>query len=132
MKPRPDFRDGARAGTHDVSRCPELSAGQLANIAAAMGGNFDADTQQTVTQYFFTVPAEDVDVALHIEALRMRGCSTRTNCGIKSAARSSRKWRRTSGTRVRVLHEASNGHVSGTPYETMRSASRPSFDKLPA
>lgn len=41
--------------------------------AAAMGGMFDADTQQTVTEYVFTVPAEDLDVALHIESIRMRG-----------------------------------------------------------
>jgi zinc protease len=38
-----------------------------------MGGMFDADTQQTATQYFFTVPAEDLDVALHLESIRMRG-----------------------------------------------------------
>ena len=35
---------------------PGLSADQLANITAAMGGKFDADTQQTVTQYYFTGP----------------------------------------------------------------------------
>lgn len=52
---------------------PGLSANQLANIIATMGGMFDADTQQTVTQYFLTMPAEDLEVALHIEAIRMRG-----------------------------------------------------------
>lgn len=51
---------------------PGLSANQLANITAAMGGRFNADTQQTITQYFFTVPADDLEVALHIEAIRMR------------------------------------------------------------
>jgi zinc protease len=50
----------------------DLSADQLAAIAAAMGGQFDAATQQAVTQYMFTVPAEDLEVALHIEAIRMR------------------------------------------------------------
>src|SRR5579871_795111 len=52
---------------------PGLTADQLSAISAAMGGNFDADTQQTVTQYFFTVPSDDLDVALHVESLRMEG-----------------------------------------------------------
>jgi zinc protease len=49
-----------------------MSADQLSGIIAALGGNFNADTQQTVTQYFFTVPAADLEVALRVEAVRMR------------------------------------------------------------
>ena len=49
-----------------------LSAAQLSNIMALMGGDFNADTQQTVTQYFFTVPKDNLDVALNVEAIRMR------------------------------------------------------------
>jgi len=50
-----------------------LSASQLAAVTAGMGGRFDAQTQQSATQYFFTVPARDMDVVLHIEASRMQG-----------------------------------------------------------
>jgi zinc protease len=64
----------AHAQEHMMFRgSPNLSANQLAAISASMGGNFDADTQQTVTQYFFTVPSEDLDIALHVESLRMKG-----------------------------------------------------------
>ena len=56
---------------------PGLSAEQLADIGSVMGGRFNADTRQTVTQYFFTVPSEDLDVALHIEAARMQSVFTR-------------------------------------------------------
>ena len=51
---------------------PDLSADQLASVAAAMGGDFTADTQQSVTQFFFTMPKQDLDMALHIESLRMQ------------------------------------------------------------
>jgi zinc protease len=68
------FPGMAHAQEHMMFRgSPGLNAGQLADINAAMGGMSDADTQQTVTQYFFTVPSQYLDVALHIESIRMSG-----------------------------------------------------------
>jgi zinc protease len=68
------FPGMAHAQEHMMFRgSPGLSAAQLADLIAAMGGDFNADTRQTVTQYVCTVPADSIDLALYIEAVRMRG-----------------------------------------------------------
>ena len=110
---------------------PGLSADQLAAIIAAMGGEFNADTQQTVTQYLLTVPSADLDVALHIEAIRMRGVlDTEKTVGAGKGGH------RTGGcpglleSRVHLLHEAARGHVQGDALRAkVRLGAVASFDK---
>lgn len=50
-----------------------LSASQFSEISAVTGGEFNAVTQNEVTQFFFTMPAADLDIALHLEASRASG-----------------------------------------------------------
>jgi len=48
---------------------------QLAELGALLGGAYNADTTETVTQYTYTVLADDLGVVLRSEALRMGGLS---------------------------------------------------------
>ncbi|HUY11493.1 MAG TPA: insulinase family protein, partial [Candidatus Dormibacteraeota bacterium] len=50
-----------------------ISANQLTEIIGLTGGDFDADTQAEITQYFFTMPSQYLDVALRLEASRAQG-----------------------------------------------------------
>jgi zinc protease len=65
----PGFPGMAHAQEHMAFRgCAGMSADQTAAVYAEMGGQNNADTQQTITQYFATVPASDLDVALKAQA----------------------------------------------------------------
>jgi zinc protease len=62
----------AHAQEHMMYRgTPDLPTAQLGTIATALGGSFNAQTGDTVTQYQFTVPAADLDYVLRIESDRM-------------------------------------------------------------
>src|ERR1017187_8546311 len=66
------FPGMAHAQEHMAFRgCAGLTADQIAAIFAQLGGNQNADTQQTITQYFVTVPAQDLEVALRLDAACM-------------------------------------------------------------
>lgn len=128
------FPGTAHAQEHMMFRgSPGLDADQLAEIAAAMGGSFNADTQQTVTQYFYTIPSEDLDVALHIEANRMRGVDD-----------SEEQWDKERGAiEQEVARDYSNpmftfyikllaAMYKGTPLADPGLGTKPTFDKTTA
>jgi zinc protease len=126
-----DFPGMAHATEHMMFRgSPGLSADQLADISAALGGDFDADTQHPVTQYVFTTPVEHLDVALHVEAARMQ-----------DLVPSEELWDKERGAiEQEVAQDLSNPEYvfyikllatmfKGTPYDQTGLGTRPSFDK---
>ena len=128
------FPGTAHAQEHMMFRGgPGLSADQLANIGSIMGGDFNADTRESITQYLYTVPSEDLEVALHIEALRMT-----------AIADAQSEWDHERGAiEQEVAQDLSDpGYVlysrlrriafKGTPYEHDALGTRPSFEKTTA
>jgi zinc protease len=125
------FPGTAHATEHMMFRgSPGLSADQLAATSAAMGGDDNADTQQAVTQYFFTTPVENLDVALRLEAIRMRDLLA-----------DEKLWEKERGAiEQEVAQDLSNPEYvfymqllqamfKGSPYEHDALGTRPSFDK---
>jgi zinc protease len=67
------FPGMAHAQEHMAFRgCAGVDGDQTAAIFAQLGGDGDADTQQNITQYFETVPAQDLEVALRLDSACMR------------------------------------------------------------
>jgi zinc protease len=128
------FPGTAHAQEHMMFRgSPGLTADQLADIGSVMGGNFNANTRESLTQYLFTVPAEDLDVALHVEAVRMQDV-------LDSAA----DWKQERGAiEQEVAQDLSSpsyilyskvrtAMFAGTPYAYDALGTRPSFEKTTA
>ena len=52
-----------------------LSSSQLMDTVSLTGGDFDADTEDAITQFYFTVPSQYLEIALHLERSRASGLS---------------------------------------------------------
>src|SRR6266481_2667305 len=67
------FPGMAHAQEHMAFRgCSGVTADQIAAIYAQLGGQGNADTQQNITQYFTTVAAADLEIALRVDAACMQ------------------------------------------------------------
>jgi len=125
------FPGMAHAQEHMAFRgCAGVSADQTSAIFAQLGGDGNADTQQTVTQYFSSVPAADLDVALRVDAACMRDIDD-----------SQKEWNQERGAiEQEVARDLSNPTYkaevrlfadlfAGTPYAHDPLGTRPSFEK---
>ena len=112
---------------------PGLSADQLANIGSVMGGQFNANTRESLTQYLYTVPAEDLDVALNIEALRMRAVSDDEKAWDKERGAIEQEVAQNLSTPAYSLYQKLRAELfAGTPYQHDALGTRRSFDTMTA
>ncbi|HXR47274.1 MAG TPA: pitrilysin family protein [Candidatus Limnocylindrales bacterium] len=126
-----NFPGMAHATEHMMFRgSPGLSADQLADISASMGGDFDANTQHPVTQYFFTTPVEHLDVALHLEATRMRDLLPGEELWDKERGAIEQEVAQDLSNPEYVFYiKLLAAMFQGTPYDQTGLGTRPSFDK---
>ena len=128
------FPGTAHAQEHMMFRgSPGLSADQLANIGSAMGGNFNANTRESLTQYLYTVPSDDIDVALNIEALRMRDVNDYQADWDKERGAIEQEVAQDLSNPFYVLYARLRAEMfAGTPYAHDALGTRPSFDATTA
>ena len=125
------FPGTAHATEHMMFRgSPGLGADQLAAISAAFGGDDNADTQQAVTQYFFTTPSENLEVALRVEATRMKDLLPDESLWTKERGAIEQEVAADLSNPEYVFYEQLlAASFKGTPYEHSPLGTRPSFDK---
>jgi zinc protease len=124
------FPGMAHAQEHMAFRgCSGISADQIAAVFAQLGGDNNADTQQNITQYFETVPAKDLDIALHADADCMRNIADSADqWNEEKGAIEQEVSRDLSNPTYKFLVRMNQDMFAGTPYEHDPLGTRPSFD----
>ncbi len=128
------FPGTAHAVEHMMFRgSPGLSKNQLLAIASNMGGSFNADTTQGVTQYYFTVPAPDLGVALRVASIRMRGVDMGEDAWKKERGAIEQEVSRDNSSPFFKFYTQMLAHMfEGTPYAHSPLGTRASFNKTSA
>ena len=128
------FPGMAHAEEHMAFRgCTGMSADQTAAIYAQLGGENNADTQQNITQFFATVPAADLGVALEAQAACMRGAdNAQPEWDQERGAIEQEVARDLSNPFYKFTTRLNTAMFAGTPYATDPLGTKESFDKTTA
>ncbi len=95
-----------------------------------LGGYGNADTQQNITQYFTTVPAADLDVALRLDAACMQDVEdAEAEWAHEKGAIEQEVARDLSEPTYKFLTRLNEDLFSGTPYAHDALGTRDSFEK---
>jgi zinc protease len=126
----PNFPGMAHAQEHMAFRgCNDLSADQIAAIFAQLGGKNDADTQQNITQYYETIPSQDLAIALHADADCMRSIAdVQAQWDQERGAIEQEVSRDLSNPTYKFIVRMNEDMFAGTPYAHDPLGTRPSFD----
>jgi len=124
------FPGTAHAQEHMAFRgCAGMSADQTSAIYALLGGENNADTQQNITQYFATVPAADVDVALEAQAACVRGVDdSQAQWEQERGAIEQEVQRDLSNPTYKFVDRLNTAMFAGTPYAHDPLGTKSSFD----
>jgi len=124
------FPGMAHAQEHMAFRgCAGLTADQISAIYAQLGGTVNADTQQNITQYFVTVPAQDIDVALRLDSACMQDVvDSPDQWAEERGAIEQEVSRDLSNPTYKFLTRLNADLFAGTPYAHDALGTRPSFD----
>ena len=125
------FPGMAHAQEHMAFRgCTGLTADQISAIYAQLGGYMDAETQQNITQYFVTVPSQDLDVALRVDAACMAGVQdSQDQWAQERGAIEQEVARDLSNPVYNFITHLNKDLFAGTPYEHDALGTKESFDQ---
>ncbi len=128
------FPGMAHAQEHMAFRgCTGMNADQTAAIYAELGGRNNADTQQNITQYFATVPAADLEVALEAQAACLRGIDdSAQEWAQERGAIEQEVSRDLSNPTYKFIDRLNLDMFAGTPYAHDPLGTRPSFEATTA
>ncbi len=128
------FPGMAHAEEHMAFRgCTGMSADQTAAIYAQLGGNNNADTQQNITQFYATVPAADLGVALDAQAACLRGVdNTQAEWDQERGAIEQEVARDLSNPTYKFINRLNAAMFAGTPYAHDPLGTKSSFDATTA
>jgi zinc protease len=126
----PGYPGMAHAQEHMAFRgCTGMTADQTAAIYAELGGQNNADTQQNITQYFATVPASDLDVALAAQAACLKGIEdSQQEWAQERGAIEQEVARDLSNPTYKFIDRLNRDMFSGTPYAHDPLGTKASFD----